>query len=330
MTLTSSSPTPSSLTSSPARFRLGHAATLARFPLRSRDSRRVCVGPAPGYEVVDTHETRTSLDEQPVAAGREPGETDAGPGRVRGCDDPKPAGSRPSEVAGSHTSDDCVGRHDRGGEGAAYSSSISARSSWRSRFGTTPPAARDQRAPGWRRPPGNLDCEARRRSSRSGRIATTATQPTRLTARVEDLPPSAGCWVRTSVAYRAPSPRPSTEPRSDELRRLRRLVRAVAPRRLARSREQLLGQLAEEVVAGDDRVDAPVGRDRDDEHAVVQEELGQLRVGVLVFDDDVVGRQVLADRLVRAARGGRSPRRSTARSSPRSRARRRSRETARS
>ena len=48
---------------------------------------------------------------------------------------------------------------------------------------------------------------------------------------------------------------------------------------------ELRDELGEEVAAGDHGVDAAAGRDRDDQHAVVEEDLGELRVRVLVLDD---------------------------------------------
>ena len=49
--------------------------------------------------------------------------------------------------------------------------------------------------------------------------------------------------------------------------------------------------------AGDQADDAAVVDDRDDEHAVVQEDLGDLHVGVVRVDVDVLGVHVLPDRL---------------------------------
>jgi hypothetical protein len=57
---------------------------------------------------------------------------------------------------------------------------------------------------------------------------------------------------------------------------------------------------AQKVVAGDHGVNPTLGGDRDDQDAVMEEQLGELGVGVLVLDQDVVSRQVAADRFLAA------------------------------
>ena len=64
----------------------------------------------------------------------------------------------------------------------------------------------------------------------------------------------------------------------------------------------MLGDGAEEVATGDDAGDATVVDDRDDEHPVVQERLGDLRVGEVGAHLDALGVHVLGDRIV--ATGG--------------------------
>jgi hypothetical protein len=59
---------------------------------------------------------------------------------------------------------------------------------------------------------------------------------------------------------------------------------------------------AEEVSAGDDTLDVACVNVGDDEHAVVEERLGELGVREVGADVDVLGVHVVADRLVAAAR----------------------------
>ena len=66
-------------------------------------------------------------------------------------------------------------------------------------------------------------------------------------------------------------------------------------------RDQAFGERAREVLAGDDARHPAAVDDRDDEHAVVQEDLGELGVGEVLVHIDVLGVHVLADRFVDAA-----------------------------
>jgi len=63
-----------------------------------------------------------------------------------------------------------------------------------------------------------------------------------------------------------------------------------------------LGERAEEVAAGQQPEHPPVVDDGHDEHAVVEEDLGDLQIGEVGADLDVLGVHVLPDRLGAAAR----------------------------
>ena len=56
-----------------------------------------------------------------------------------------------------------------------------------------------------------------------------------------------------------------------------------------------LREVEEEAVAGDHRMDASLGGDRDDQNPVVQEDLGQLGVRAVVLHKDLFDREVGAD-----------------------------------
>ena len=67
----------------------------------------------------------------------------------------------------------------------------------------------------------------------------------------------------------------------------------------SRQRQQLC-ERAEEILASHDARHAARVNDRDDQHAVMQEDLRYLGVGEVLADVDVLGVHVLADRLGRA------------------------------
>ncbi len=277
------------------------AETLARFRYVLATRAAYASGPPPGYEVIERTDSYELWQRGESPLGREPGETDAEPGRLGGCDGASTAEvsafARPPVVADGWSARTIEG----GDEDAVLELDLPA-GEWELsiQYDSTRELTID--GPGLDATlPGNLDYRGPAAFFAVGPISSDGDAPTTITATVEDLP-AARSAARCQLGC------PSRDRRRDhdraahrQLRRLRRLVRVRHEhRRLARCGEQLFGKLAEEVAAGDDRMHLAAGCDRDHEHAVMQEELGHAGVGVLVVDDDVVGGQVLADRFAGA------------------------------
>ncbi len=301
--LTSSRTSSSSEVVSKFDFDSVTAETLARLPYVLATRAAYASEPPPGYEA-SSPQSRTTLwrrgSRRSVAC---PARPTPSPGASAAAAARRPPRSRPSPRPPVWPRPRVVVADDRGRRRAApRSSSICRRASGISRSSTTPPASStidgpglDATLPGQPRLPRSgavlrrrLDRERRRRAGDDHRDRRGRRRRR----------PAARCAARSPTSARVAAT--STKPRSESCGDYVDWYEPARPSAAAEAASSFSASSRKKSLRVTTAWTVPLGRDRDDQHAVVQEELGELGVGVLVLDDDVVGGQVLADRLERA------------------------------